>query len=35
MWQLHPTFAAGMKVQIYITPKRLFLNIKQRDKFSN
>ncbi len=35
MWQLRPIFVTGMKVQLYINSKRLFLNIKQRDKFNN
>jgi len=32
--QLHPTFATGMKINQHITSKRLFLNIKQRDRYS-
>ncbi len=30
---LSPTFATGMEPMVRITPKKLFLNIKQRDTF--
>jgi hypothetical protein len=31
--QLKTTFVPGMESNLHITPKKLFLNIKQRDKF--
>jgi len=34
VWQLHPNFTEAMKVLTHITTKRLFRNIKQRDKYS-